>query len=275
MPFNENEKRYNKLDKLAEGEKLQTVYSTEKVEKILKDMGKGLQVDMSPFFHGDTRYKDAGLLYNYTEHEIEELQKCADDCLYYVKNYCKFLNDKGRTLVQLRDYQEQYIQMLGEQEYDEDIGESIPKNRRIITMMARQSSKTTSTAAYMSWYMTFHTDKNLAIVANKGKTSQEIVSKVKEVFEGLPFFMKPGIIRAQMQSITLENGCYLMCATTNPTSITGQSNNVLYIDEAAHIPQNIMDAFWKSVYPTLSSFKNQQLIISSTPKGKQNLFYRI
>lgn len=141
MPFNENEKRYNKLDKLAEGEKLQTVYSTEKVEKIIKDMGKGLQVDMSPFFHGDTRYKDAGLLYNYTEHELEELQKCADDCLYYVKNYCKFLNDKGRTLVQLRDYQEQYIQMLGEQEYDEEIGESIPKNRRIITMMARQSSK--------------------------------------------------------------------------------------------------------------------------------------
>ncbi len=29
------------------------------------------------------------------------------DCLYFVKHYAKFKNDKGHTLVKLREYQEQ------------------------------------------------------------------------------------------------------------------------------------------------------------------------
>lgn len=137
------------------------------------------------------------------------------------------------------------------------------------------SHNTTTTVAYMAWYMIFKSDKNIAIVANKGKTSTEIVTKLKQVIEGLPFFLKPGIVNLAQQSIGFDNGCYLNAVTTNPTSITGQTVSLLYLDEAAHIPENIVNEFWKSVFPTLSSFKSSQFIISSTPKGKQNLYYRL
>lgn len=137
------------------------------------------------------------------------------------------------------------------------------------------SHNTTTTVAYMVWYMIFKNDKNISLVANKGKTSSEIVTKFKQVVEGLPFYMKPGIVRQGATSITLENGCYLNSATTNPTSITGQSTTLLYLDEAAHIPENIVTEFWRSIFPTLSSFKSCQFIVTSTPKGTQNLFYRL
>ena len=49
--------------------------------------------------------------------------------------------------------------------------------------------------------------------------------------------------------------------------------NVLLIDECALIPQNVMKEFWASVYPTLSSFEDSQIIVLSTPRGRTGLFY--
>lgn len=230
---------------------------------------------MTPFFHGNIDYKDAGLIYQYTDEELKILEKCSNSCLYFMEHYCKFLNDKGYTLVKLRDYQKDMIELYSEEVWDNEIEEFICKNQYIIGMSSRQSSKTTTVSGYFVWSMIFHSNKQVGIVANKAKTSKEIVGKVKKIIEGLPFFMKPGMISAAKETITLENGSYLMSASTNPTSVTGQSINLLFLDEAAHIQPNLANDFWKSVFPTLSSFKNKQIIITSTPKGKQNLFYRL
>lgn len=137
------------------------------------------------------------------------------------------------------------------------------------------SHNTTTTVAFFVWYLIFHYDKRIMIVANKGRTAKEIISKLKEVVEELPFFLKPGIVSLQKETVAFENGCMVGAATTNATSITGDSTNIVYIDECAHIPNNIADEFWKSVFPTMSSFKTAQMIVTSTPKGRNNLFFRL
>lgn len=275
MAYSDADIRNNNLDKRAELQKRQTIYTTLKIDQLLKDMGKGLVVDVTPFYHGDINLRDAGVIFKYTDEELEEMGKCANDPIYFISMYCKFVNDKGRTTVKLRDYQKDIITMLGGETYDDEIDEMKPKNKHNILLQSRQSGKTTTVAAYFTWYLCFHTDRNLAIVANKGATANQIVKLVKEMYEGLPYFLKPGLTRYQETSITLENGCYLKCATTNPTSVTGSTCHVLYVDEAAHIPVNMMEDFWKSVYPTLSSSRVSQIIVSSTPKGKRNIFYKL
>jgi len=90
----------NIMDKQAEAEKRSKVYSTEKIDEIIKTGDK----DRNPFWHGNVNFRDADIVFEYTEHELEELEKCASDPIYFIENYCKFLNDKGRTLVKLRDY---------------------------------------------------------------------------------------------------------------------------------------------------------------------------
>lgn len=265
----------NRYLKNEEKQKKSTIYSTKVIERILKDIKRGYQVDTNPFFMGKTDYKDSGIIFQYTPEEIEELKKCAGDVIYFVEHYCKFKTQAGKKLVTLRDYQKDILHLFGDEIWDEETQNIITKNRKILLLQSRQTGKTTTTAAYFVWYTCFHTDKNLMIVANKGRTANEIIKKVKEMYEGLPFFMKPGIITLQATTITLENGCHIGSATTNPTSITGDSCNILYMDEAAHIPPNISEEFWRSVYPTLSSFKDSQIIVSSTPKGKNNLFYRL
>jgi len=137
------------------------------------------------------------------------------------------------------------------------------------------SHNTTTIAAFFAWYLCFHTDRNLAILANRENTAIEIVSKVTDVFRGLPFFLKPGIINAGKTGMRLDNGCQLLSQATTKTAQIGFTIHVLYADEFAHIAPNIVGDFWRSVYPTLASSEISQCIISSTPAGQGNLFFEI
>ena len=52
------------------------------------------------------------------------------------------------------------------------------------------------------------------------------------------------------------------------------SFNILFLDEFAFVPNHIDDAFFASVYPTITSGKSTKVIIVSTPHG-MNHFYRM
>ena len=96
--------RANALDKEAESSKMAKVYTTAKINLILEDIKKGKKPDLTPFYHGKKDLRDCNITFERTEEEDIEYKKCAMDCLYFVKNYVKFRNDKGFTLVKLRDY---------------------------------------------------------------------------------------------------------------------------------------------------------------------------
>lgn len=261
----------NYLDKELEAEKRSKVYSTEIINKILKDGDAGK--DMMPFFHGKTEWRNADITFEYTADEWNELTKCADDALYFISNYCTFLTDKGRRTVKLRDYQEDTIHLICDEVYDENIDLFKPKNSKVIMMMARQTGKTTTTAACVTHYLCFHTDRNVMVVANKGRTAEEVLDKIVDVIKGLPFWLKPGVKSVSKESIKFENGCTLKCAATSDTPATGSTIHLLIIDECALIPQNKIVPFWQSVYPTMSSSNIAQIVVLSTPRGKHNLFY--
>lgn len=265
--------RSNALDKMSEKEKRSKIYTTEIIDEIIKD--KTGKQDLNPFWHGQIHYRDAGVIFEYTDWEKHELEKCAEDCLYFAEHYAKFKNDKGHTLVKLRDYQKRLLKLFSEEEYDPVSETVIPKNSRAILLQSRQSGKTTTVCCYFSWFLIFHDDKTSFVSANKAGTGKEIISKIKDVLEGLPFFMKPGILNLSETRIKLENGSSLKTAAASKSPATGDSLQLLYIDEAALIPPHIIDEYWTSIQPTMSSFRGNQIILSSTPRGKGNLFYNL
>jgi len=241
----------------------------------MKDLNKGGAPDMDPFWHGKPNYRDAGIIFDYTDEELDIIDHCQNDPIYFIENFCTFKNDKGRTLVRLRDYQKRTINLYGDEVWDPVSETVIPKNRKVIIMQSRQTGKTTTTAAYFTWFLCFHFDKTAMVVANKGRTGKEIMKKIKEVLEDLPYFLKPGILNLSETSIRFENGCSLQTAAASKDPATGDSLNLLYIDEAALISPSIMEEYWASVFLTLSSFRGSQIIMSSTPRGKGNRFFKI
>lgn len=117
------------------------------------------------------------------------------------------------------------------------------------------SHNTTTIGAMLLHKTLFSFDKNCLVVANKKSTSLEIIDKIKEFMEGLPFFMKPGIEILRSDRMSFENGCVIKCAATSKTPATGDSLQLLYVDEAAVIAANVIEEFWASIQPTMSSFR--------------------
>lgn len=137
------------------------------------------------------------------------------------------------------------------------------------------SHNTTTIVAIIAWILCFSTDKNILVMANKGATAKEIISKLVEVFKGLPFFLKPGCISFNTESIVLDNGCRIISQTTTASSAIGFTIDMLYLDEFAHVDRSVAYEFWRSVYPTISASKTSRCIITSTPNGMSNKFFDI
>lgn len=136
------------------------------------------------------------------------------------------------------------------------------------------SHNTISSAIFMVHTILFNNDKNIMIVANKGDTAIEIVDKIKSIYSLLPFYMKPGAKTWNQKSLTFDNGCRIKTATRTKTPAIGFTIDVLYLDEFAHIPSNIIEPYYTAVYPTVSAIKNSKIIITSTPNG-MNLFHKL
>ena len=252
-----------------------TIWTTRLVDQTLEKLRYGMDVDMGCFHEKDTELKAGKILFKLTKEEFAEFQKCQTDIVYFVTKYCRFMTDAGRTTVKLRKFQKEILAELSEEEYKEHLNDMGPIARDYILMASRQTGKTTTIAAFFSWYLCFHADRNLAILANRHNTAVEIVGKVIDVFKGLPFFLKPGIVNANLSGLRLDNGCQLMSQATTKTAQIGFTIHVLYADEFAHIAPGIVGDFWRSVYPTLASSEISQCIITSTPAGQSNLFYEI
>lgn len=251
------------------------VWNSVLVQQTLEKLRMGIQTDLSCFHYGNIELKAGNLLYQLTADEIDEFHKCSQDIVYFVQKYCRFLTDAGRKTVKLREYQKNILRSLAEEKWSDNVQEMVPLVRNLIMMQSRQSGKTTTIAAYFAWYLCFHNDRNLAILANKQATAFEIVNKVTDVFKGLPFFLKPGMIQGGVGAMRLDNGCYLASQATTKTAQIGFTIHVLYADEFAHIQPFIANDFWRSVYPTLASSEISQCIISSTPNGEENVFFEI
>jgi phage terminase large subunit len=146
--------------------------------------------------------------------------------------------------------------MATDEVYDPKYNELVFKNKKITLLQASQTAKTTTTIAILIHRLLFTKQVTALAVANKRSTSEEIMRKFKEVLKELPFFLKPGIVNLSMKKIRFDNGSILNTAAASKTPATGDSLQLLYIDECALIPSNVIDDYWASVYNTMNSFYN-------------------
>lgn len=136
------------------------------------------------------------------------------------------------------------------------------------------SHNTISASIFLLHTILFNNDKNAMVVANKAETSVEIVDKIKSIYSLLPFFLKPGIKTWNQKSLTFDNGCRIKTSARTKTPAIGFTIDVLYLDEFAHIPSNIIEPYYRAAFPTVSAIKNSKIIITSTPNG-MNLFHKL
>ena len=211
---------------------------------------------------GNPNLKRANVNTNFTPDQVQEFIKCADNPVYFIRNYIKIVNlDQGIVGFDLYDFQEDMVNRFHE-------------NRFNIAKLPRQSGKSTVVTAYLLWYAIFNDNVNIAILANKAATAREMLGRLQLSYENLPKWLQQGVVNWNRGSLELENGSKILAASTSASAVRGMSFNIIFLDEFAFVPNNIAEQFFSSVYPTISSGKSTKVIIISTPHG-MNMYYKL
>ena len=210
---------------------------------------------------GNPNLKKANTQTEFSVEQVKEFIKCKKDPIYFAKNYIKIVSlDEGLVHFKMWDFQEELIKNFHE-------------NRFNICKMPRQTGKSTTCVAYLLHYIVFNDSVNVGILANKAATARELLGRLQTAYENLPKWMQQGILSWNKGSMELENGSKILEASTSASAVRGMSFNIIFLDEFAFVPNHIAEAFFSSVYPTITSGKTTKVIMVSTPCG-MNHFYR-
>jgi hypothetical protein len=210
---------------------------------------------------GNPHVKRDGVEEDWTQQKVAEYAKCMADPAYFACTHLKVINlNDGLVPFELYPYQEKMFTHFND-------------NRFSIVLACRQSGKSISSVAYLLWYALFNPEKNIAIVANKGATAREMLSRITLMLENLPFYLQPGCKTLNKGSIEFSNNSKIFAAATSGSSIRGQSVNLLFMDEFAFVERAA--EFYTSTYPVVSSGKDTKVIITSTANGIGNPFHKI
>lgn len=215
------------------------------------------------YYLGNPNLPTENSKFEWTPKMLAELKKAKQNLLYFAENYFFIVNlDRGREKITLHSCQKRSLRKMRD-------------NRFFILLASRQIGKTTMMTIYTLWHACFNSDQRMLIVANKEGTAKEIFSRIRMAYEELPNWIKPGVSEYGKESLKFTNGSTIGISTTTGTAARGQAINVLVLDELAFIESHLVDSFWKSVYPVISSSKKSKIFIASTANGSDNLFYKI
>lgn len=207
--------------------------------------------------------KPANAETEYTPANLQELQLCSGDPVYFIKNYISIQHPtKGAVPFNLYPFQEQLIRSFQKHDYN-------------IVLASRQVGKSITSAAFLLWYAMFNFDKTILIASNKNSGAMEMVYRIRFAYENLPYWLKPGVTEDgyNKHALGFDNGSRIVSAATSGDTGRGMSISLLFLDEFAFVPPAVADEFWTSIKPTLST--GGACIIASTPNGDMNIFAQI
>tara|TARA_Y100001937_G_scaffold128709_1_gene207179 strand:+ start:2500 stop:4125 length:1626 start_codon:yes stop_codon:yes gene_type:complete len=217
---------------------------------------------MAETYLGNPNLKAVGQNVEWTEESIKEYKKCWEDPEHFIQNYVRVVHvDRGLISFDMYPYQKKMIN-------------TFINDRFVICKMPRQTGKSTTIISFLLHYILFNESVNCAILANKLATARELLSRLQLAYEHLPKWMQQGVVVWNKGNIELENGSKILAAATSSSAVRGSSFNIIFLDEFAHVPNNIADQFFTSVYPTISSGETTKVFIVSTPLGL-NMFYKL
>jgi len=211
---------------------------------------------------GNPNLKKANTRVEFTKEQILEFMACKADPVYFAEQHVKIVTlDHGLQPFQPYDFQQKLINNFHDHRFN-------------ICKMPRQTGKSTTVISYLLHYLLFNDSVNIGILANKAATARELLGRLQTAYENVPKWMQQGVLAWNRGSLELENGSKILAASTSASAVRGMSFNILFLDEFAFVPNHIADAFFSSVYPTITSGKSTKVIIVSTPHG-MNHFYRM
>lgn len=150
------------------------------------------------------------------------------------------------------------------------------QKRRKIWISSRQLGKSWTLGALLV-YKALSYPKGLSLCISTGARAAAEVIKKCELFAEAVKTMTDGQIdyTSTFEQVKFSNGCRVMSlpSSTDGANLRGYSAQCVCIDEAAFIPR--LNTIMQAIGPTLSRFKDSELVFTTTPAGRNGDFYEL
>lgn len=196
------------------------------------------------------------------DEQMEEYVRCANNPIYFIETYLTIFdqtkkNGSGEIVpFKLFEFQKQLIK-------------SYLSNKQNIANKYRQAGVSTTTCAYIAWYILFNENRTVAVIADKLETARdELLYDIIEFVDNCPSFLKPRIAgKDTAHHKKYSNNSQIKAFAA--TKLRGITPTLIFWDETAWTEHG--EDFWTSAKPTLST--GGRAIFVSTPNGLDSVFY--
>ena len=204
-----------------------------------------------------------------TEEQEVEIVRCATDPIYFIETYLTIFDQtkgKGGQIVRFKLF-----------DFQKTLLKTYMENRFVVANKYRQAGVSTTTCAYLAWYVMFNQNRQVAIVADKLETARdEIMSDVVLFIDGCPAWLRPKTgrdagernLKDTQKDKIYDNNSRLGAFSSK--GLRGMTPTLIFWDETAWTEKG--DKFWTAARPTLQT--GGGAIMVSTPSGLDAVFYK-
>lgn len=148
------------------------------------------------------------------------------------------------------------------------------ESKRIAVRMSRQAGKTTTIAVKAIWFACTYPRTLTLIVSPSMRQSMIMMDRVHSFLMSLPAKLKRALImKLQRTVVWFRNGSQIVALPCSVHLLRGYTAHLVLVDEGAFIRDD-ETLYYNVLYPMLAT-TNGALIVSSTPWGKDSVFYRM
>ena len=174
-----------------------------------------------------------------------------------------------REYLKARAHRACYLESLGFKPFPWQADVVDRRHRRLIINGARQIGKSTIVASIPAHTAKFYAGSLSLIGAPTEAQANETMRKVMRFISLDPGY--PKLLKSSTEEIELENGSRILVRSASPSTFRGYSKpRVIILDEASRIED---EAYSSGVRPMLTDNPEGELILISTPFGREGFFY--
>lgn len=200
------------------------------------------------------------------QEQSDEILRCGIDPIYYIETYLTVFDQTkgdGGQIVPFKLF-----------EFQKELIMAYLKNKENIANKYRQAGVSTTTCAYIAWYVTFNANRYVAVIADKLETARdELMSDIIDFIENCPEYVKPNIAKISgkdsMHHKKYSNGSQMKAFAA--TKLRGPTPTLIFWDETAWTEKG--EKFWESAGPAVRN-TGGRVIFVSTPNGLDPIFYK-
>lgn len=187
---------------------------------------------------------NSGVIKNITKlnrNEINELYiKCATNPIYVIETFFTVFDQRVNAIVPFKLFP-----------FQKKIITSYETHRLNLTNKYRQAGISTITCAYLAYYISFRSNRKVAIVADKLETARdELMKDVVDFIDMLPPFLHPRLDKPNKATHKgYANKSEVKAFATK--RFRGLTPTFVFWDETAHAEKG--DEFWTATWPSLGT----------------------